>query len=58
MQISRKFVPIVPIANKVASVYKMAWWLTGDKPLPDSAMCFMLCHMIATNAYHSLMDNK
>ena len=33
-----KFAPKVPIDNKPALVYIMAWRLTGDKPKPEPMM--------------------
>ena len=38
IQISLKFVPRVPIDNKLALVQEMAWRRTGDKPLPEPMM--------------------
>ena len=38
IQISLKFVPIVPIDNKSALVQVMAWRRTGDKPLSEAMM--------------------
>ena len=38
IQISMKFVPKGPIANKSALFQVMAWRRTGDKPLPEALM--------------------
>ena len=35
MQISLKFVPMVPIDNKVALIQLMTWHQTGNKPLSE-----------------------
>ena len=35
IQISRTFIPRVPIDNKPSLVQVMAWRRTGDKPLPE-----------------------
>ena len=38
IQMSLKFVPKGPIDNKSAMIQVMAWWQTGDKPLPEAMM--------------------
>ena len=38
IRISLKFVPMSPIDNKPALVQVMAWWRTGDKPLPETML--------------------
>ena len=38
IQISLKFVPMIPINNKPALVQVMAWCRIGDKPLPELMM--------------------
>ena len=38
IKISLKYVPRSPINNKPAWVQVMAWWRTGDKPLPGPMM--------------------
>ena len=35
IQISLKFDPKIPFDNKSALVWVMAWYQTGDKPLPE-----------------------
>ena len=48
IQISLKFVPNAPIANKSALVQEMAWHWTGDKPLLEPMMTYFtdayICH--------------
>ena len=46
--ISLRFVPIGPIGNKSALDQVIAWWCTGDKPLPES----MLTQFINAYIWH------
>ena len=46
--IALKFVPKVPIDNKVALVHVMAWHWTGNKPLPEP----MLTQLTDANMQH------
>ena len=45
INISKTFVPNVPINNIPALVQRMAWYRSGDKTLPDLMMVSLLAHI-------------
>ena len=48
IKISLKFVPSGPNDNKPALVQVMAWWRTGDMPLPEPMLTQSLTHICGT----------